>query len=76
MDRLKLVDTLGRLTPSDFASVVSRIQGAAPQVSRYATVQEQAADLIRWVESSTGPGLAALEDTLQNFVGARRVQRV
>jgi hypothetical protein len=65
-DRNTLVMTLEQLAPSDFASVVTRIPGAASHVSRHGTVREQAAELIRWVESSTGPGLDALREAL-NF---------
>ena len=39
------------------ANVVTFIEGAAADVGRHGTVSEQAADLIRWAESSKGPGL-------------------
>ncbi|HEX8199144.1 MAG TPA: hypothetical protein VF590_01560 [Isosphaeraceae bacterium] len=71
-DRGTLVETLERLTPSDFASVVTRIPGAASHISRHGTVSEHVAELLRWAESSTGPGLPTVEDALRNFCGARR----
>ena len=58
MDRLTLVRTLTDLTPADFATLIAMIPGAARQLSRV-SVPEQAGELIRWAESSTGPGLAA-----------------
>ena len=67
MDRLTLVRTLTDLTPADFATLIAMIPGAARQVSRQGTVPEQAAELIRWAESSTGPRLAAIEEALATF---------
>ncbi len=61
MDRLTLVRTLTDLTPADFATLIAMIPGAARQLSRV-SVPEQAAELIRWAESSTGPRLAAIEE--------------
>jgi hypothetical protein len=66
LDRRALVETLKQLDPSDFASVVTRIPGAARYVSRHGTVPEQAAELFRWAESPTGPGLDAIREAL-NF---------
>src|SRR5271157_4568874 len=67
MDRPTLVRTLTDLTPADFAILIAMIPGAARQVSRQGTVPEQAAELIRWAESSTGPRLAAIEEALATF---------
>jgi hypothetical protein len=67
IDRTSLVRTLTGLSPSDLAKVVTFIEGAAAQVGRYGTVAEQAADLIRWAESSSGPGLDAIQRALKNF---------
>ena len=64
MDRLTLVRTLTDLTPADFATLIAMIPGAARQLSRV-SVPEQAGELIRWAESSTGPGLAAIEEALR-----------
>ena len=64
MDRLTLVRTLTDLTPADFATLIAMIPGAARQLSRV-SVPEQAGELIRWAESSTGPGLAAIEEALK-----------
>ena len=67
MDRPTLVRTLNDLTPADFATLIVMIPGAARQVSRQGTVPEQASELIRWAESSKGPGLGAVEEALGNF---------
>ncbi len=67
MDRATLVRTLTDLTPADFAILIAMIPGAARQVSRQGTVPEQASELIRWAESSTGPRLAAIEEALATF---------
>ncbi|MGB2607824.1 MAG: hypothetical protein WBC80_02545 [Isosphaeraceae bacterium] len=64
MDRLTLVRTLTDLTPADFARLIAMIPGAARQLSRV-SVPEQGGELIRWVESSTGPGLAAVEEAFK-----------
>ena len=66
MDRLTLVRTLTDLTPADFARLIAMIPGAARQLSRV-SVPEQAGELIRWAESSKGPGLGAVEEALGNF---------
>jgi len=65
MDRLTLVRTLAGFNPADFAVLITAIPGAAARVGRYGTVREQAGELIRWAESSTGPGLAAIEEALR-----------
>ncbi len=65
MDRLTLVKTLTGLDPSDLSTVIALISGAVDHVSRHGTVREQAGELIRWAESSTGPGLAAIEEALR-----------
>jgi hypothetical protein len=67
IDRATLVRTISGLSPSDMSLLVTLVNGAASHVSRHGTVREQAAELIRWVESSTGPGLAALQEALANF---------
>jgi hypothetical protein len=67
LDRTSLVRTVSGLSPSDMAKVVTLIKGAAAQVGRHGTVGEQAADLVRWAESSTGPGLEAIQRALENF---------
>jgi len=65
MDRLTLVRTLAAFDPSDFATLIAMIPGARNHVSRQGTVREQAGELIGWAESSTGPGLAAIEEALR-----------
>ena len=67
VDRASLVRTLSRLSPSDFAVLVTLIEGAATHVSRLGTVPEQAAELVRWAESPTGPALEAIREALENF---------
>ena len=67
MDRLTLVKTLTGLDPADLAELITTIPRAAKHVSRYGTVPEQASELIRWAESSKGPGLGAVEEALGNF---------
>ena len=63
--RLALVRDLGQLTPADWSTLVSGIEGAAAHISRQGTVSEQVAELIRWAESPTGPGLAAIEEAFK-----------
>ena len=66
-DRLALVWDLSGLAPSDWATLVTAIPGAAPHVSRHGTVAEQVAELVRWAESPTGPGLAAVERAFEDI---------
>jgi len=67
IDRTALVRTVSGLSPGDMAMFVTLIEGAATHIGRQGTVREQAADLIRWAESSTGPGLDAIQKTLEDF---------
>jgi hypothetical protein len=67
VDRATLVRTVSGLSPSDLAQLVMMVEGAASHVSRHGTVPEQAAELIRWAESSTGPGLAALAEAAKEL---------
>ena len=62
--RLALVRDLSRWPP-DLEILVTAIEGAATRVSRHGTVPEQAAELIRWAEGPTGPGLAAIEEAFK-----------
>jgi hypothetical protein len=73
LDRKALVGFLTRLAPSDFAMLVTLVEGAAPHVSRSSTIPEQVAELIRWAESSTGPGLAALIDAVASLRQAPQI---
>jgi hypothetical protein len=66
-DRAALVRRVSGLSPSDMALLATLIEGAATHIGRHGTVPEQAADLIRWAESSTGPGLAVIQEALANF---------
>jgi hypothetical protein len=59
--RLALVRELGNLVPADWATLLTAIPGAGARVSRHGTIPEQVAELVRWAESPTGPGLAAVE---------------
>ena len=65
--RLALVREMSDLTPADFATLVTGIPRAASRVSRHGTVPEQVAELVRWAESPTGPGLAAVEEAYQEL---------
>jgi hypothetical protein len=65
--RLALVRELIGLAPTDLATVVTSIPGAATHVSRHGTVPEQVAELVRWAESSTGPGLTPVEEALKEL---------
>ena len=65
--RLALVRELSGLAPADFATLVTAIPEAATQVSRHSTVPEQVAELVRWAESSNGPGLAAVEEAAKEL---------
>jgi hypothetical protein len=65
-DRAALVQTVSGLSPGDFAQLVTLIPRASSHVSRQGTVREQAAELIGWAESSTGPGLDVIREAL-NF---------
>jgi hypothetical protein len=67
VDRPALVRTVFGLSPSVMAQLVTLVEGAASHVSRQGTVPEQAAELIRWAESSTGPGLAAIQEAVESF---------
>jgi hypothetical protein len=66
-DRTALIGTFERLTPADFASVVTRIPGAAAHISRHGTLPEHIAELLRWAESPTGPGLASVAEAFKEF---------
>jgi hypothetical protein len=66
-DRSTFVKTLGMLSPPTFELLVASIEGAAVHVGRHGTVPEHAAELVRWAESSTGPGLTVIKDALENF---------
>jgi hypothetical protein len=47
------------------AELVAWIPGAAAQISYRGTISEQAAQLIRWAESTVGPGLAAIAQAVE-----------
>lgn len=67
--RLTLVRGLSGLAPGDWAVLVTAIPGAGPHVSRQGSVAEQVAELVRWVESSDGPGLATIERAYKELRG-------
>ena len=71
VNRAALVRTISGFDPGDMAIFLAMIEGAASRTSRHGTVREQAADLIRWAESSTGPGLEAIQAALEDFLRAR-----
>jgi WD40 repeat protein len=69
LPRRDLFTILRRFTPADFDTLLAAFPGADAQVSRYITVPEQAAQLLRWAESPTGPGLPAVEREVLQMVG-------
>jgi TIR domain len=71
MDRAMLVKTISGFDPGDMALFLTLIEGAATHTGRHGTVREQAAELFRWAESSTGPGLEAIRRALEDFRVAR-----
>ena len=58
--RSALVRDLSGLAPTDWLTLVAAIEGAAFHISRIGTVAEQVAELVRWAESPTGPGLVTI----------------
>jgi len=66
-DRLSFVWTLRALDSADFESIVASIPGASRHVGRQGTIPEKAAELVRWAESPTGPGLDALQEALDHW---------
>jgi hypothetical protein len=62
--RLALVRGLGALSPADWQAIVTAVDGQT-QVSPSVTIAQQAAELIRWAESPTGPGLAKIEEAYE-----------
>ena len=75
-DRLAFVRDLCGLAPADWAMLVAVLPGAATHIGRHGTVPEQAADLIRWAESSTGPGLEAIGKAFIDLETSRRTPPV
>jgi hypothetical protein len=71
IDRKTLVRTVSGFAPSDMATFVALIEGAARHVGRHGTIPEQAAELFGWAESSAGPGLEAIRRALEDFLRAR-----
>jgi hypothetical protein len=67
VDRAALVRTVSGLSPSDLAQLVMLVEGAASHVSRHGTVPEQVAELVRWAESPTGPGLGTIEEAAEGL---------
>ena len=65
--RLALVRELSNLAPADWVTLVAAIEGAASHISRHGTVAEQVAELVRWAEGSTGPGLGAIQEAYDLF---------
>jgi hypothetical protein len=63
--RLALVRTLSGLAPPDWTMLVAVIPGAALQVSHNLPIPEQVAQLVRWAESPSGCGLAAVEEAFK-----------
>ena len=66
-DRLALVRDLSGLAPTDWASLVTSIEGAAAHVSHNLPIPEQVAQLVRWAESPNGPKLATVEEAFKEL---------
>ena len=64
---LTFVKTLANLSPSDFELLAAAIPEAARHVSRQGTIPEKVADLMRWVEGSRGPGIAAVQEAYREI---------
>jgi TIR domain len=71
IDRATLVRTVSGFAPSDMAMFLTMIEGAARHIGHRGTIPEQAAELFRWAESTTGPGLEAIRRALEDFRQAR-----
>ena len=65
--RVALVRELSGLAPADWATLVTMIPEAGSHVSRQGTVAEQVAELVRWAESPTGPGLVTIEEAAKEL---------
>ena len=65
--RLALVRDLSGLAPTDWACLVTSIEGAAAHVSHNLPIPEQVAQLVRWAESTNGPKLAAVEEAFKEL---------
>ena len=76
MDRLTVVMTLEELAPADFEAIVAAIPGASRNVSRHGTIPEKAAELVRWAESPTGPGLDAIRRRLMPLIIEKRLREL
>lgn len=61
----KVINDLGRMTPGDFAIVVTKIPGAAEHVPDQVDHLQRVAALVRFVESSTGPGIGKLKEIVE-----------
>jgi hypothetical protein len=59
-DRSDLIKRLSNLAPADWSVFVAAIPRASQHLSRHASIPEQVGDLVRWSESSAGPGLVAI----------------
>jgi hypothetical protein len=67
VDRISLVRNLSRLSPGDMAMLVTFIEGAGSHISRVGAVPQQVAELMQWAESSTGPGLRAIQEAFKEL---------
>jgi hypothetical protein len=67
LERVALVRDLSGLAPVDWATLVAAIEGAGPQVSSRVPVAEQVAELVRWAEGTTGPGLVTVGEAAKEL---------
>ncbi len=72
MERRRFMGVLNNLTPDDMAQLIVALQ-AGPHVPENDGVRRQAAKLLRWADSSTGPGWrrvrAVAEEVLPSAFG-------
>ena len=65
--RGRVLDYLFDLAPPAVDELVSRVQGAAANVTKNAPVRRKVAEFVEWVESAEGPGINGLMAVLPNF---------
>lgn len=69
-DRLKLIQTLNALPPTQFDELVFALQPPSGNIPGNAAPQgNRSAALLQWVESPIGPGLTDLEGVLAGLMG-------
>lgn len=64
---IALLTRLARLNPADINLLIAAM-GASKHVAGRASVREKASELFEWADSSTGPGLDALDETARQVL--------